>query len=387
MRIAGIVAEYNPFHNGHARHIELTRRATGCDRVVVCMGGHFTQRGAPAILSKWDRARMALACGADAVFELPALFCVRAADAFARGGVAILDGLGVDVLSFGSEIDDMDALKALAKLREDEPEAVSELIQRKLKEGKSHARAVGEAAGEAFGLPLEVVNRPNAILAAEYLRAIGALGARLTPVVIRREGDYHGDALGEYASATAIRAAFRRGERAAALLAIPEAARPYATPDAMHPMDDLLLHQLRGMTLEELAALPDVNEGLEHRIYRLCRTAPGREALLDALKCKRYTRARLSRTLTHALLGMDKSLVAARPLPAYARLIGIRPGAEPLLKALEGRATLPIVTRASALRGDPCFEVECRATDLWALLHDDPPLRIAGREFTEKFIH
>ena len=387
MRIAGIVAEYNPFHNGHARHIELTRRATGCEWVVVCMGGHFTQRGAPAILSKWDRARMALACGADAVFELPALFCVRAADAFARGGVAILDGLGVDVLSFGSEIDDMDALKALASLREDEPEEVSKLVQEKLHEGKSHARAVGEAAGEVLGVPADAINRPNAILAAEYLRAIDALDARLEPVVIKREGDYHGDALGAFPSATAIRAAFQRGERAAALLAIPEAARPWATPDAMHPMDDLLLHRLRGMTPEELAALPDVNEGLEHRIYRLCRTAPGREALLNALKCKRYTRARLSRTLTHALLGMDKSLVASHPLPAYARLIGIRPGAEPLLKALEGRAKLPIVTRASALRCDACFEVECRATDLWALLHDDPPLRVAGREFTEKFIH
>ena len=100
MKIAGIIAEYNPFHSGHAWHIEQTRRA-GYDAVVVCMGGHFTQRGEPAILSRWDRARMALACGADAVFELPALFAVRTADAFARGGVAILDGLGADALSFG----------------------------------------------------------------------------------------------------------------------------------------------------------------------------------------------------------------------------------------------------------------------------------------------
>ena len=118
MRIAGIIAEYNPFHNGHAWHIARTREA-GYDGVIVCMGGHFTQRGEPAMLSKWDRARMALACGADAVFELPALFAVRTADAFARGGVAILGGLGADALSFGSEIDDMALLqKRLAALRE-----------------------------------------------------------------------------------------------------------------------------------------------------------------------------------------------------------------------------------------------------------------------------
>ena len=109
MRIAGIIAEYNPFHRGHAWHIARTREA-GCDRVIVCMDGHFTQRGEAAILSRWDRARMALACGADAVFELPTLFAVRTADAFARGGVGILAGLGVDVLSFGSEITDRDPL-------------------------------------------------------------------------------------------------------------------------------------------------------------------------------------------------------------------------------------------------------------------------------------
>ena len=96
MKIAGIIAEYNPFHNGHALHVETARQLTGCDWVVACMSGHFTQRGEPAVFSKWDRARMALACGVDAVFELPALFTVRTADAFARGGVAILDGLGAD---------------------------------------------------------------------------------------------------------------------------------------------------------------------------------------------------------------------------------------------------------------------------------------------------
>ena len=191
---------------------------------------------------------------------------------------------------------------------------------------------------------------------------------------------------GRPAQTTAIRAAFARGENEAALTAIPEAARRYAVPDAMHPMDDLLLHRLRSMTLDELAALPDVAEGLEHRIYRLCRTAPGWEALLDALKCKRYTRSRLSRILTYALLGVDRALIGACPLPRYARLIGIRPGAEILLKELEKRAKLPVVTRAAALKGDGCFELECRATDLWALLHDDPPLRVAGREYTEKFI-
>ena len=387
MRIAGIIAEYNPFHNGHALHIRRTREQTGCDCVIACMAGHFTQRGEPAILSKWARARMALACGADAVFELPALFAVRTADAFALGGAAILDGLGADVLSFGSEIADLDALRRLAALRRSEPEDFSARVRDGLAAGMSHARAWGEAAGEALSLPPEWVNRPNLILAAEYLRALDRLRSRMEPAVVRRAGDYHGAALdGNCTSATAVRAAFARGERDAALAAIPEAARPFARPDALHPMDDMLLLRLREMTPEQLAALPDVAEGLEHRLYRLCRETASREALLEALKCKRYTRARLSRLLTHALLGMDAALLRDHPAPTCARLLGARADAGPLLKELDRRAKLPVVSSAAALRGDACFELECRATDIWALLHDDPALRLPGREYTEKFI-
>ena len=125
MKIAGIIAEYNPFHNGHAWHIAETRRLTGCQYVVVCMDGHFTQRGEAAVLSKWDRAACALRCGADAVFELPALFAIRSADAFARGGVGVLGGLGVDALSFGSELMDLSLIEKLADIHKKEPTSVS----------------------------------------------------------------------------------------------------------------------------------------------------------------------------------------------------------------------------------------------------------------------
>ena len=387
MRIAGVIAEYNPFHNGHALHLRETRRRTGCDYVVACMAGHFTQRGEPAILSKWDRARMALACGADAVFELPALFAVRTADAFARGGVAILDGIGADVLSFGSEIDDADLLKKLADIRENEPKSVSFSVKDRLDEGKSHARAWGEAVGEALGVDPEALNSPNAVLAVEYLRAIAGLGSRMEAAAVPRVGGYHDTGMGEIASATAIRAAFTRGETEAALAAIPAAARPWAAPDALHPMDDMLLYRLRGMDADALAALPDMGEGLEHRLRRCCMEAASREALLDALKCKRYTRARLSRALAHALIGMDAALARAVPLPTYARLIGARADAGELLSELHRRAKLPIVSRAASLSGDPCFELECRATDAWALLHEEPALRAAGREYRERFVN
>ena len=382
MKIAGIIAEYNPFHNGHAWHVDETRRRTGCDSVVACMAGHFTQRGEPTPWSKWDRARMALAGGVDAVFEMPALFAVRTADAFARGGVAILGRLGCDALSFGSETADLALLRTLADWRAEEPEALSRAVRANLDAGMSHAKARGEAVAALLGVEPEAVNRPNLILAAEYLRAIAGGGFAMEPVAVERRGGYHDAAVGEYASAGAIRVAIARGDAASARAAMPD----WTEPDAMHPMDDLLLAALRRMDLEQLAALPDVSEGLEHRLYAACREASGREDLLDRLKCRRYTRARLSRLLTHALLGVDRAFVEAHPAPAYARLLGAREGAGPLLKELSARAAIPIVTRATALRGDPVFDLECRATDAWALLHDAPECRRMGREFTAKFV-
>ena len=384
MRIVGIIAEYNPFHNGHAWHIQETRRLTGCDYVVVCMDGHFTQRGDAAILSKWDRAHAALMCGADAVFELPALYAVRPAEVFARGGVAVLGGLGVDVLSFGCEIADQSLLCDLAELTENEPESVSEGVQRGLSEGMTFARAWGDAVSGHLGIAPEDMNHPNLILAIEYIRAIHAQGFAMEILSIPRKGGYHDATLGEYASASAIRAAFSRGDTDAALACVPEPAR--YIPDRLHAMDDMLMYRLRDMTLEDMAALPDMSEGLEQRLYKLCRTTSTRDDLLVALKCKRYTHARLNRMLTHAVTGMTRQLADAHSLPTYARLLGMRSDAKPLMKALSDRAKIPIISDPTRLRDDPVFKLECRASDLWALLHDDPALRLPGREFTERFI-
>ena len=387
MKIAGIIAEYNPFHNGHAHHIRETRRLSGCDFVVACMAGSFTQRGEAACLDKWSRARAALACGADAVFELPALWAVRSADAFARGGVAILSGLGCDILSFGSESPDLSLIERLAELAQAEPDGLSEAIRAGLAAGKSHVRARGEALAEYLNVTPELLNAPNLILAVEYLRAIRELNSPMRPLTVPRVGDYHGASLDEFASASAIRAALVRGDREAALRCVPEAAREIlANAPAMHAPDDLLLHTLRNMTDAQLASLPDANEGLDCRLARCARESATREELIDNLKCKRYTRARLTRLCAHALLGVTGDLLRTHPLPPYARLLGMREDARPLLKELNAQTSLPIVSDPVKLRDDPVFQLDCRATDLRALCCDDATERRAGQEFTRKFV-
>ena len=383
MIIAGVIAEYNPFHNGHLHHLREARRKSGCDGLIVCLGGNFTQRGEPAMLSKWTRARMALLCGADAVFELPAPFAVRTADFFARGGVGVLAGLHCDVLSFGCETEDVKLLQTLAELRETEPGALSNLVRARLEAGMSHARARGEAVAEYLGLPAETLNAPNTALAVEYLRAMRGTG--MAPVLVERLGEYHEERLNSgpnaqgprLASATALRRAISRGEDVREY--VPKEAVPLLPRASRLSLDMLALDRLRRGNFD----FPDAPEGLDRLLVRAARESGSVEEALERCKSRRYTYARLSRAVAHCLLGMDRTLVECHPAPEYARLLGLRESARPLLRELSRRSRLPIAANARSLRGDECFSLECRATDLWALGDPNPALRRAGREFTE----
>ena len=364
MQVCGVICEYNPFHNGHAHHLRALRAATGCDFIVCVMSGHFTQRGHAALLSKWARAEMALRSGADAVFELPTLFAVRDAERFARGGVGLLSSLGVVThLGFGSESGDLSALYRSAR-----QVVALDAVRQGLQKGQTLARARGEASASPS-------DTPNDTLAIEYLRSLDALGSGIEPVAIPRAGHgYHDPTLGVLASATAIRASIQQGTdvsiampaTAYALFSRLLKANLYQRGDGL---DTPLLALLRTAPPEMLASIADVSEGLEHRIARAAQEATSRKTLLSLLKCKRYTHARLSRILTQALLGMTKPLCNAHPLPTYARLLGFRQDARPLLAAIRTQAAVPIITRAAKYRltGDPAFALDLRAGDLWTL--------------------
>lgn len=383
MLVCGVICEYDPFHNGHAYHLRALRKKTGCQWIVCVMSGHFTQRGHAAILSKWARAEMALRCGADAVFELPALFAVRDAERFAMGGVSLLDGLGIVThLGFGSESGNLDELLAQSKI-----EGNLTVIRRGLAHGMTLARARGEAAGLTG-------NAPNDILAVEYLRALQALRSDIVPVAIRRSGHgYHDEALGEMASATAVRSAIRQGMDVYA--AMPPAAyallkRLQAAGAVQQPggLDTALLALLRSTDAATLAQTADIGEGLENRLLRAAQEASTREALINQVKCKRYTWARLSRIATQALLGITKQMTAAQPLPAYARLLGFRREAQPLLNEIKKNASLPIVVRAAKHRihADAGLSLDIHAGDLWTLGLENPALRAGHIDLTENVL-
>ena len=392
MRVCGVICEYNPFHNGHGYHLTQAKTLSQADYLVCAMSGFFSQRGEPMLADKWSRARMALRCGADLVLELPTLFAVRPAEQFALGGVALLRALGADALAFGSECGDLAALRQAAALLEEETPSFHAELRAELAQGATLARARSSAlAGTLPPDTVKALAQPNSALAVCYLRALRAAGGGVEPILIPRVGGgYHDHKPGPLASATAVRAAVQAGRWEDIRAAMPAPA--YALLRNAHERGGLhapgalgtaLLAMLRSMPRSAIAALCDVNEGLENRIQRAAWTAGTREDLLAAAKCKRYTHARLSRILCATLLGMTRETADRYPAPAYARVLGFRADARPLLAHLKRNAALPLITKVascSLLHGD-CFDMDLRATDLWALGCASHAARAARRDF------
>lgn len=375
-RILGVIAEYNPFHNGHAWHLSQARAAARADYVVVVMSTCFTQRGEAALLSPKDRAAMALSCGADAVFALPTVHAARDAEHFALAGVSILDGLGCDVISFGTEISSLPLLQAAAELIESQDEAFSSQVKLRLGNGIPYPAAIAQAADVMLPGAGKLLNQPNSTLAICYLRALRRISSEMAVCPIQRNSDYHETAVSDrLPSATALRGAILRGDWASSAAAMPPAAyarlREAAAQGRIHrpeSLDAALLYRLRTMDDSQYAALPDISEGIEHRLQSAAAAASTRSSLLEEAKTRRYPYARLSRLATHALLGLSGDTLRQLPPMDSAWLLGFRSDAKRLISLLSERSHLTLLTRSSDL--DPAhawFRTESLAHDLWAL--------------------
>ena len=378
MSICGIIAEYNPFHLGHIYHIEQSRRLTGATHTVAVMSGNFVQRGEAAAVDKFARAKMAVMGGIDLVLELPVPWAVGTAQTFAAGSVQLLDKLGVvDRLSFGSECGDISAISRLAEIIDsDEMRACMVPL---LDSGMTFAAARQAAAEQCCGRLSELLQSPNDTLAVEYVRALKLLDSRILPVAVKRAGAAHdGQPDGTTASAGYIRSCIIRGERdcvqympdSARDILLTEIERRRAVTDSKR-LEMLILHRLRQMEPADIAALPDISEGLENRIYDAARNCTDPAALVDTVKVKRYTHARLRRICLSALLGVTADMTGAG-IP-YIRVLAMNGRGAEILGAASGKCPLPIITRsrdAQALSGraKAIFDAESRAVDTYGLL-------------------
>lgn len=359
MDVAGIVAEYNPFHAGHAFHIRQTRRQLGECAVIAVMSGNFVQRGECAVLDKWARAKAALEGGADLVLELPTVYAVSSAEGFARGAVELLAATGVVThLSFGSECGETEALRRLASCL-DSPR-YSDALRRFLDAGLPFAacrqRAVGELLGEDAA---ELLSCPNNNLGIEYIRALNAMKRPIQPVTVPRAGAGHdGGDDPDYPSASFLREKILAGEV------------PAENPASLRRGERWVLSALRGMDEADFAALPDCGEGLSHRLYRAARQGRTLEEVYALAKTKRYAHSRIRRCVLWGALGLTQD---GRPAhPPYLRVLGAGPRGREVLREMKKRAALPVITKPAHGRGIPLLELEGRCTDLYQLCREAP---------------
>ncbi len=363
MGAVGVVAEYNPLHRGHLRHLDLTRRAVGTDAaVVVCMSGNWVQRGDCAVTDKWTRARWACRHGADLVLELPTVFALASAPTFARGAVSILAAAGAEALSFGCEDPDVNALRALAGAL-DSPE-FDRALRPHLDAGLSYPAARQRAlAGLVGPEAARLVEQPNNNLAIEYLRA---LPVDITSLAIPRTGVHDGPMTADFPSASALRELLRRGDFAQVG---PHLAAPWEGPVYdLKRLETAILCKLRQATPETLCSLPDGGDGLGQRLWRAAREARGLSELYDLAKTKRFTQARIRRLALWAALGLTAD---DRPeTPPYLRVLAMTSRGAEHLAGLRGRSTLPIVTKSADARD--LLATEARLTDIFSLCADPP---------------
>lgn len=413
MKTVGIISEYNPFHNGHAYHIEKAREATGAEYVVCAMSGSFVQRGEPAMFDKWSRAKMAVQNGADLVIELPVAYACQPAEIFAQGSVRLLNGLGiVDYLCFGSELGDTEVLYELAELLGSEPEEFSSLIKKQLNMGVSYPKAISAALSSYLGgseesLSDEILKNPNNVLGIEYIKSLIQLKSSIKPAAIKRIASGHNDMSIEsgIASATAIRNEIaKNGLSGKVRMALPQSVfntleENFASgkqPVTLESFSDIVLYKLRTMDIDEFGHYLNVREGIEHRLKRYAVECTSCEELIEAVKTKRYTRTYIQRLLCHILLGIKKSDISifkGLQNPPYARVLAFNDKGKLLLKNIKEKSSCPIITKAADFKSDNgpariLFSLDVRSTDIYSLGYRNGRFRKAGQDFlTSPYCH
>ncbi len=394
MAVYGIIAEYNPFHNGHRYQLQKIRQADPEARFICVISGSFTQRGEAAILDKWQRAALAIQGGADLVLELPFVFAVRSAQDFAKGGTALLHRLGlVDFLVFGSETTDLAQLTAAARIM-DAPELQPQL-KAGLADGISYAAAMSQAVATATGIPEDCLRQPNTILAIEYLRSLRQLSSHIQPLPIqRKKAGHHEQSIGDaIASASAIRRELRQSTPDQELLAQSMPASSYAQLAAISSLPQTehllrpLLHTLFQSTPQELQHCYGISEGLENRLLQAAGHSQSYGQLLEHIRSRRYPLSRIQRIFLHLLLGISKETIQTMDCsgPLYGRILAMNPAGSHLLHQCKKTACIPLIAKTSQfLTTAACHRpaaftplqrmlaMDIQATALYGLCFDPP---------------
>jgi len=378
MNVTGIIAEYNPFHNGHEYHLKQARETLGSDYLVVVMSGNYVQRGAPTIIDKYSRCEMALKCGADLVLELPSCFSTASAEYFAFGGVAILDKLGVvDNLCFGTESLDESILKEghvtdsasdnilhyfdrIADLMLNETDEFRNIVQESMKNGMSHAAAVSEGVRRVLGEDhMRVMETSNNILGVEYMKALKRLGSSITPEPVARMLSAHNDTaiMEGFSSATSIRnAIYNKYEMTSLATTVPASVFDILMDKYLESFpvfrDDfssiLGSRLLEAKTADDLTSYFGVIPDLANRMLKMRNSFRSFNQFRELLNCRSISKATVGRALMHITLDIrkdDMRRIFSRDSLQAVKVLGFRKSAEPLLSEIKQKGSIRMVTK------------------------------------------
>ncbi len=391
MKTVGIIAEFNPFHNGHKHIIDTIK--SGGNRVVCVIGDDFTQRGDVALISKYARAEAAIKCGADLCLLLPTPWSMSCAYNFALGGISILSSLGcIDAVAFGSECGDAEKIIRVSNTVHSDD--ISPLLREELKKGITFAKARQSALESLIGDDASILSSPNDTLATEYVSAAKSLGFSPEFLAIKRVGCEHDSikATENFLSASAIRDSIKNNEYDYVSGFMPKESYNILMRESeknriadIENLEIAILSHLRRLKPEDLRLIPEVSEGLENKIIDAAKNSTTLNECFENIKSKRYTLARIRRIIMSAFLGLDMTFFGAS-VP-YIKVLGMNSVGEQILKDTKPR--VPIVNKSRdyyALQNEAalCFEIQNTASDIYNLALQKAD--IGGKEFRTKII-
>lgn len=406
-KVLGIVAEYNPFHNGHLYHLEQAKKITGSNYTVAIISGNFTQRGSTSLFDKWSKAKTALQCGVDLVIELPVLYSISSAENFADGAIKILDSLKVlDYIAFGAETANVDILNSIADVLLREPKEYKNLLSQELQKGISFPKARQNALVAYLNDSRKyatVLSSPNNILGVEYLKALKKYRSRIKPIAIERYEAGYND-LGytaNIASATAIRNMVKNNgfEILKNLMPAPSYATLMEAIKNGHLVPDLsvfekqIIYNLRRMSTFQITQLPDVSEGLEFALKNTANSCSNLVDFLNIIKSKRYTSTRIQRILLYSLLGITKKdMDLSKKVQPYVRVLGFNERGKFLLSEIaKANPKLEIVTSVKKFYDatsnknlKAMIDKDIEATNVYTIGYDNDSW--SNLDFTKKIV-
>lgn len=404
--VAGIVAEYNPFHNGHLYHLLKSKEITKDDYVVAVIGGNFTQRGECSLVDKWTKAEMAIANGVDLVIELPTIYSTSSAENFADGAIKILNSLKiVDHISFGAECQELNKLNIIANVLHEEPKEFKAFLSAELSKGISFPKAresaiVNYLNNTSFKY---ILSEPNNILAIEYLKSIKKHRSKIQPVLVPRKNSGHltKDYTGTISSATAIRNMIKTGHTRNLKDALTPCSYTILKEEInqghfirdFSEFEKIIMYNLRLKDIEFIKKLPDVSEGLENLLKKTASSCNTIEEFINIVSSKRYTETRIKRILLYSLLNItQKEMELSKRVNPYIRILGFNNNGEKLLgKINNANPNLKVITSVKKFLDENknknlqmMLEKDIRATNIYTLGYTKDS--ISNLDFTKKVI-